>query len=133
MILDLDCRILLAEDALDTQKKVIVHVLRKTGAEVSAAENGLVAVDLALAAKQAGKAFDIILMDMQMPVLDGHEATRQLRKAGYVNPIIALTANTTTENRQKCLDGRGLENDGIFGLADDRSEGLCGVDASGRA
>jgi CheY-like chemotaxis protein len=112
---------------------VIVHVLRKTGAEVSAAENGLVAVDLALAAKQAGKAFDIILMDMQMPVLDGHEATRQLRKAGYVNPIIALTANTTTENRQKCLDGRGLENDGIFGLADDRSEGLCGVDASGRA
>jgi len=64
---------------------------RKTGAEVQWQTNGLVAVDLALAAEQAGNAFDIILMDMQMPVMDGHEATRLLRKAGYVKPIIALT------------------------------------------
>ena len=99
----LDCRILLVEDCLDNQQ-FIAHVLRKAGAEVSVAENGQVAVDLALAAKQAGSAFDIILMDIQMPVMDGHEATRQLRKAGYTNPIIALTANTTPENRQKCLD-----------------------------
>ena len=99
----LDCRILLAEDGFDNQQ-LIAHVLRKAGAEVSVAENGRVAVDLALAAEQAGSAFDIILMDIQMPVMDGHEATRQLRKAGYANPIIALTANTTTENRQKCLD-----------------------------
>ncbi len=99
----LDCRILLVEDGLDNQR-LIAHVLRKAGAEVSTAENGLVAVDLVLAAEEAESAFDIILMDIQMPVMDGHEATRQLRKAGYTNPIIALTANTTPENRQKCLD-----------------------------
>ena len=99
----LDCRILLAEDGLADQQ-IIAFVLREAGAEVSVAENGQVAVDLVLAAKQAGSAFDIILMDIQMPVMDGHEATRQLRKTGYANPIIALTANTTTGNRQKCLD-----------------------------
>ena len=99
----LNCRILLAEDCLDNQR-FIAHVLRKAGAEVSVADNGQVAVDSALAAKHAGIAFDIILMDIQMPVMDGYEATRQLRKAGYTNPIIALTANATTGNRQKCLD-----------------------------
>ena len=84
------------EDSLDIQQ-LIARVLRKAGAEVSVAENGQVAVDLAVAAKQTDSAFDIILMDIQMPVMDGYEATRQLRKAGYANPIIALTANTTTE------------------------------------
>jgi CheY-like chemotaxis protein len=76
-----DCRILLVEDGLDNQQ-LIPHVLRKAGAEVSVAENGQVAVDLALAAEEAECAFDIILMDIQMPVMDGHEATRQLRKTG---------------------------------------------------
>jgi CheY-like chemotaxis protein len=99
----LDCRVLLVEDCLDNQH-LIAHVLRKAGAEVSVADNGQVAVDLALAAKQAGNTFDIILMDIQMPVMDGYEATRQLRTTGYTNPIIALTANVMTGNRQKCLD-----------------------------
>jgi CheY-like chemotaxis protein len=94
---------LLVEDVLDNQR-LIGHVLRKAGADVSVAENGQVAVDLALAAKQAGSSFDIILMDIQMPVMDGYEATRQLRKAGYADPIIALTANATTETRQKCIE-----------------------------
>ena len=99
----LDCRIMLVEDCFDNQR-LIAHVLRKAGAEVSVADNGQVAVDLALAAKQAGNTFDIILMDIQMPIMDGYEATRQLRKTGYSDPIIALTANVTTGNRQKCLD-----------------------------
>ena len=99
----LNCRILLVEDGPDNQR-LIGHVLRKAGADVSTAENGQVAVDLALAAKQADSPFDIILMDIQMPVMDGYEATRQLRKAGYTYPIIALTAYAMTENRQKCLD-----------------------------
>jgi CheY-like chemotaxis protein len=99
----LDCRILLVEDCLDNQR-LIAHVLRKAGAVVLVAENGQIAIELVLAAKLHGSVFDIILMDIQMPIMDGHEATRQLRKTGYINPIIALTANTTPENRQKCLD-----------------------------
>jgi CheY-like chemotaxis protein len=96
-------RILLVEDCLDNQR-LIAHVLRKAGAEVSVAENGKVAVDLALAATPAGSSFDIILMDIQMPVMDGYEATQRLRSAGCVTPIIALSAHSAAGHRQKCLD-----------------------------
>ena len=96
-------RILVVEDGFDNQR-LIAYILRKAGAEVSVAKNGQVAVDLALAATPAGSSFDIILMDIQMPVMDGYEATKRLRSAGCVTPIIALTANCTAEHRQKCLD-----------------------------
>jgi PAS domain S-box-containing protein len=98
-----DCRVLLAEDGPDNQR-LIAHLLRKAGAEVAVAENGKVAVDLALKARQAENPFDAIVMDMQMPVMDGYEATRALRNAGYEKPIIALTANAMIEDRRKCLD-----------------------------
>ncbi len=74
----LNCRVLLAEDSPDNQD-LVSFVLSKCGAEVHVADNGAIAVELALAAAAAGKAFDVILMDMQMPVLDGYDASRQLR------------------------------------------------------
>jgi signal transduction histidine kinase/ActR/RegA family two-component response regulator len=97
-----NCRLLLAEDGPDNQR-FISHVLRKAGAQVIVAENGQVAVDLVLAARDEGKPFDLILMDMQMPVLDGYLATEKLRAEGFTKPIIALTAHAMGGDRKKCI------------------------------
>ncbi len=103
-------RILLAEDGIDNQR-LIAFLLNKAGAEVTVVENGQQALKTALAAPPdggdaatTGRPFDLILMDMQMPIMDGYQATRRLRAYGYRGPIVALTAHAMAEDRQKCLD-----------------------------
>lgn len=101
--IELQGRILLAEDSPDNQL-LISSFLAKRGADVTIVENGLLAREAAWAALQAADPFQVILMDMQMPVMDGYEATRSLRSAGYSGTIIALTANAMASDRQKCFD-----------------------------
>ena len=100
---DLDCSILLAEDGPDNQR-LIKYLFQRAGAEVTIAENGQIAYERAMAAVKEGNPFDVIVMDMQMPVMDGYKATRLLREAGYTGPIVALTAHAMTGDDQKCRD-----------------------------
>ncbi|MEE9125759.1 MAG: ATP-binding protein [Planctomycetota bacterium] len=100
---DLNCRILLAED-VPANQRLITHILERAGAEVCVVENGNLAVLRALEALEAGAPFDLILMDMQMPIMDGYEATEMLRRKKYDRPIVALTANAMAADRDKCLD-----------------------------
>ena len=89
-------RVLVVDDG-ETNRKLISIQLRRVNALVSTAEHGGAAVD-----RVAGGRFDVILMDMQMPVMDGYTATRTLRQRGFAGPIIALTANAMHGDRQKC-------------------------------
>lgn len=98
----LEARILLAEDSPDNQI-LISTFLKKLGADVTIGRNGLEAVELVLSAAQSDRPFDLVLMDIQMPVMDGYEAMQRLRQAGWSGPIIALTANAMGGDQQKCL------------------------------
>jgi signal transduction histidine kinase/DNA-binding NarL/FixJ family response regulator len=95
-------RVLLAEDGPDNQILVMTH-LRRAGADVTVAANGRIAVDLARAAVAEGAPFDLILMDMQMPEMDGYTATATLRKEGYQGAIVALTAHAMEGDREVCI------------------------------
>lgn len=90
------CHVLVVDDG-DTNRKLITLMLKRVNAKVSTAENGAEAVEQALALD-----VDIVLMDIQMPVMDGYTATTTLRQNGFEAPIIALTANAMKGDRQLC-------------------------------
>ncbi len=92
------CDILLVEDN-KTNQAVALGMLDKLGYKnIEVAENGQQAIDAV-----NKKTFDVILMDCQMPVLDGYQATRDLRASGCNTPVIAMTANAMQGDREKCL------------------------------
>ncbi len=96
-------RILLAEDGEDNRRLIIYH-LTKAGAAVDFAVNGRVALELIEASRLDGRPYDLLVTDMQMPVMDGYTLARTLRKRGSVMPIVALTAHAMAEDRDKCLE-----------------------------
>lgn len=90
-------KILVADDSIDNQLLALQY-LKKAGASVMIVNHGQEAIDAT-----SKDEYDLILMDMQMPVMDGYTATTQLRKMGYHAPIVALTAHAMKEDLDKCL------------------------------
>ena len=91
-------RVLLTEDNQDNQRLVSI-LLKRMGLDYVIANNGKEAIG-----KVENNDFDVILMDVQMPVMDGLTATRLLRKQGYTGPIVALTANAMNQEQQECIE-----------------------------
>jgi len=90
--------VLVAEDT-PTNRKLIKLILERMGLEVATVENGVEAIRKALA-----ESFDLIFMDIQMPKVNGYEATRELRLEGLATPIVALTANAMKGDEKKCIE-----------------------------
>lgn len=91
------CDILVVDDG-DANRRLIRLILERAGCRVAEAINGQEGYELALQNQ-----FAIVLMDMQMPVMDGYSATRALRERGYSGPIVALTANAMASDQDKCF------------------------------
>lgn len=93
------CRVLLVEDGPDNQT-LLRFLLRRAGADVELAADGVEALAYA---EEVNSAFDLVLMDMHMPRMDGYAATERLRASGCTVPVIALTAHARRGDRELCL------------------------------
>ncbi|HRX79237.1 MAG TPA: response regulator, partial [Pirellulaceae bacterium] len=99
----LDCRILVVDDRRDV-RFLSGKFLRDAGATVSEAEDGELAVAAVAESMSNGDTYDLVLLDMQMPKLDGYGAAKAIRRLGYTNPIIALTADAMQGDMKRCID-----------------------------
>jgi CheY-like chemotaxis protein len=104
MVLDvfIPCRVLIAEDTRAIQF-MMSRMLQDVVTGIAVADNGQAAIEAVEQAAKSDTPFDIVLMDMQMPLMNGFDATAELRKKGYTLPIIALTAGAMAGDREKCL------------------------------
>ena len=96
------CRLLLAEDH-EVNRELFTLLLSRLGCSVSTAQDGQEAVEMATEAMRQGHSFDIVLMDIFMPRMNGYEASGALRRNGYLGPIIAVTASALKGEREKCI------------------------------
>ncbi len=100
--LPLHGRVLFAEDAPEVQA-LMALLLKAMNLEVDMAEDGRAACEMAEKSQAEGRPYDLIFMDIQMPEMNGYEATRWLRQHGWRGPIVALTAYAMVGDREKCL------------------------------
>ena len=96
-------RMLIVDDCPEN-RDVLCFLLSESGCEVEVAENGEQGVEMALAADGDGAAYDAVLMDMNMPILDGYGATKRLIASGFEPPIIALTALALAGDEERCRE-----------------------------
>ncbi|GAA3959501.1 hypothetical protein GCM10022278_17210 [Allohahella marinimesophila] len=101
-IAELRCRVLVVDDRHDI-RFLAQHVLEEAGARVSTASDGLEALSVVQQASLERLDFDIIIMDMQMPIMDGYESVSRLRTLGYQKPILALTAAAMQSDKDRCI------------------------------
>jgi len=97
-------RVLLVDDDADIQAMIGVFLKGCGQIDMDIADDGLAGCEMAFASMDQGKPYDLILMDIRMPRLDGLEATGRLRRRGWKGPIVALTAQAMVGDREKCLD-----------------------------
>lgn len=90
--------VLFADDSPDNQV-IVSHMLKSAGANVAVVDNGQAVLD-----SLRERSYDVVLMDVQMPVMDGFEAVARIRNEGKTIPVIALTAHALRGDREKCLD-----------------------------
>ena len=95
-------RILVVDDNKDN-RRLMELFLRDGGAQITFAENGQECLNLVETASAHHQPFDMILLDMHMPVMDGYSAARRLRDNGCRIPIVAVTASVLSDDREKCL------------------------------
>lgn len=95
-------RILYIEDQYE-QQKLIQQILGTVGAKVDCADNGKIGMEIALAANKIDRPYDLILMDVHMPIMDGLTATEKLREAGFSKPIIMLSGYVSYKDKDRCL------------------------------
>jgi signal transduction histidine kinase/CheY-like chemotaxis protein len=98
-----DARVLVVDDAKDN-RVLLQHFLKRTGARVEFAYDGQQAIHRINESISSSDPYAIVLMDMQMPVLDGYNATMQLRGSGFDAPIVAITAHALDGDREQCID-----------------------------
>ena len=96
-------RLLVADDNEANRRLISLH-LSKAGADVVMAGNGREVLELMSASARECRPFDAVIMDMQMPVVDGYAAVRELRARGFTKPIVAVTAYAMDEDRDECLE-----------------------------
>lgn len=101
-LVDFSGRRILVVDDIEVNREIAAELLGKTGAMVEFAEEGRRCVEMVSSAPPGH--YDLILMDIDMPVMDGLEATKRLRQMGFALPIIAMTANVGDRNRRAAFD-----------------------------
>ncbi len=97
----INVRVLIVDDRTEV-RDLVRHYVEEAGGEVSIARNGREALEV-VERSAAARPIDVIVMDMQMPVMDGYEATAELRRRGFVAPILALSAHAMAGDRERCL------------------------------
>lgn len=98
----LDCRVLMVDDRTEI-RFLGRRILESAGAAVEEAEDGVVAVERVRESLASGDPPDLVLLDMQMPRMDGYEAAERIRTLGYAGPMVALTADAMHGDRGRCL------------------------------